>query len=506
MNIASWLDDTAHMRPDAPALRLGSELRATYREFKAAAAARADMLARQLGIGRGDRVALYASNSPEYLEMLFGVLWLGATVVPINAKLHRLEAAWIIGDSGARAVFTEGSAVYDRSDLPESCRELDIAGVVPSCAVPSRPVTTAEDDIAWLFYTSGTTGRPKGVMLTHRNLMMMSLCYAIDVDSVLPSDNVLYAAPLSHGAGLYSLPAVRAGACHFLPRSKSFAPTEIERLAREHGNLCFFAAPTMIRRMIDTARASGFDGTGIKTVIYGGGPMYAADIEEALKVFGSRFVQIYGQGESPMTITVLPRELVADETHPNWRARRNSVGIAQACVRVRVVDAEMNDLPSGEVGEIVVSGPTVMKGYWRNPEATSEVVRDGWLYTGDLGSMDADGFLTLTDRSKDVIISGGTNIYPREVEEVLLTHHAVSEVSVVGMPNIEWGEEVVAFVVCYEGRDCGPAELEGWCRERIASFKKPRRYEFIGELPKNSYGKVLKTSLRERLRTLEESV
>jgi acyl-CoA synthetase (AMP-forming)/AMP-acid ligase II len=303
---------------------------------------------------------------------------------------------------------------------------------------------------------------------------------------------------MSHGAGLYHFPILRAGGCHIIPRSCGFDPAEIAGLAQDLGNLVFFAAPTMVKRQIAHAAETGYDGTGIKTIIYGGGPMYLSDINEALSRFGPRFVQIYGQGESPMAITVLPRNLVADRTHPNASARRVSVGFAQVGVMVRVADDKMRDVPSGEVGEIVLAGDTLMKGYWRNPEATADAIVDGWLRTGDLGSMDSDGFVTLTDRSKDVIISGGTNIYPREVEETLLAHDQVFEVSVIGMPSAEWGEDVIAFVVLREGASCEPAELDNWCKSRMASFKKPKHYFFEQDLPKNSYGKVLKTSLRER--------
>jgi acyl-CoA synthetase (AMP-forming)/AMP-acid ligase II len=227
--------------------------------------------------------------------------------------------------------------------------------------------------------------------------------------------------------------------------------------------------------------------------------MYVADIEEAVAVMGPRFVQIYGQGESPMTITALSRALVADRSHPRWRERLGSVGVAQSCVEVRVGDENGRSLPTGETGEVLVRGAPVMLGYWRNPEATAKTIRDGWLWTGDMGSLDDDGFLTLKDRSKDVIISGGSNIYPREVEEVLLLHPAISEVSVVGRPSKEWGEDVIAFVVAKPGMTVETPDLDRHCREHIARFKRPKSYIFESELPKNNYGKVLKTALRARL-------
>jgi long-chain acyl-CoA synthetase len=233
--------------------------------------------------------------------------------------------------------------------------------------------------------------------------------------------------------------------------------------------------------------------------------MYEADILEATRVMGPRFVQIYGQGECPMGITALSRADVADRTHPRWRERLNSVGTSQTQVEVAVVDGEGRPLPSGAVGEITVRGATVMPGYWNNPEATAATIRDGWLYTGDMGRLDKDGYLTLQDRSKDVIISGGSNIYPREVEEVLLSHPAVREVSVVGQVDAEWGEVVVAFVVADEGGTPDEAALDALCLDQIARFKRPKTYRFVEALPKNNYGKVLKTELRALLAVELES-
>jgi long-chain acyl-CoA synthetase len=214
---------------------------------------------------------------------------------------------------------------------------------------------------------------------------------------------------------------------------------------------------------------------------------------------GPRFVQIYGQGETPMVATALSRTHLTDHDHPRYAERLASVGVAQTPVQVRVADAEGRELPAGEVGEVLVRGDTVMAGYWRNPEATAAAIRDGWLFTGDVGSLDAEGFLTLKDRSKDLIISGGSNIYPREVEEVLLTAPGVAEVACVGAPDAQWGEIVIAFVVPKQGACLTEAALDAHCLEHIARFKRPKRYVFVDALPKNNYGKVLKTVLRERL-------
>jgi acyl-CoA synthetase (AMP-forming)/AMP-acid ligase II len=227
--------------------------------------------------------------------------------------------------------------------------------------------------------------------------------------------------------------------------------------------------------------------------------MYVADCKAALGVFGPKLTQIYGQGETPMTITYLPKSMHVDGGHPRHEERLASVGIAQGVVQVRTVDEAGRDVAPNEIGEIIVRGDTVMSGYWQNPEATTTTLREGWLYTGDMGAFDADGFLTLKDRSKDVIISGGTNIYPREVEEVLLRHAAVAEVSVIGRPHPEWGEEVVAVVVPVAGRAVTRDELDQTCNAWIARFKRPKHYYLTGELPKNSYGKIVKTELRALL-------
>ena len=227
--------------------------------------------------------------------------------------------------------------------------------------------------------------------------------------------------------------------------------------------------------------------------------MYVADIARALRVMGPRFVQIYGQGETPMVATALSRQHLVDTQHPRHRERIASVGVAQTPVQLRVSDEHGVALPCGEVGEVLVKGDSVMAGYWNNPQATAAAIQDGWLFTGDVGSLDADGFLTLKDRSKDLIISGGSNIYPREVEEALLTAAGVMEVAVVGAPDAEWGEVVVAFVVVQEGADLGEQDLDRHCLQAIARFKRPKQYRFVSELPKNNYGKVLKTELRARL-------
>jgi long-chain acyl-CoA synthetase len=256
----------------------------------------------------------------------------------------------------------------------------------------------------------------------------------------------------------------------------------------------------MVKRLAGDPALADADLSNLKTIIYGGAPMYLADLEAALERFGPRLAQIYGQGESPMTITALSKADHADRDHPRWRDRMQTVGVARTDTEVRVLDHEDHELPVGEIGEIVVRGDVVMAGYWNQPDATAETLRGGWLHTGDVGSFDDEGYLTLRDRSKDLIISGGMNIYPREVEEVLLQHDGVRAAAVVGGPHPEWGETVVAFVVPADGDAPPPIdELDQTCLNRIARYKRPRDYRFIDELPTNNNGKVVKRELLDLL-------
>jgi long-chain acyl-CoA synthetase len=508
MNVAEWLAASARLRPDAPALLTGFDLDADYATFARRAAAIGAALSRDYGIVAGDRVALFATNCTQYLECLYGIWWIGAAAIPINAKLHGREAAWICSDAGATLAFVSDDTVEAlteaQSELPAAMQTLsmdsDAYRTLREGEGAPLPLPRDTDDLAWLFYTSGTTGRPKGVMLSHGNLVAATLCYLADVDQATPNDASLYAAPISHGAGLYHLPHVRIGGRHIIPESRGFDPDEVLNLGRQLGNVVMFAAPTMVRRLVDAAKRRGEDGEGIRTIIYGGGPMYLADIQDAIATMGQRFVQIYGQGESPMTITSLSREWHARTDHPRYLERLASVGPAQSVMSVRITGKDGEVLPAGETGEVEAKGTAVMLGYWNNPTANAETLKDGWLRTGDVGRLDDDGFLTLSDRSKDVIISGGTNIYPREVEEALLTHADVREVSAIGVSDPDWGEIVVACVVLEDGAAPDDSRLDAHCLASIARFKRPKRYVYLDALPKNNYGKVLKTELRQMMR------
>jgi long-chain acyl-CoA synthetase len=503
MNLAHWLVRAARVFPHRPAVWCGERPQLSYAELAERAARLAGHLSHTLGLTSGERVALYMGNQVEYLEVLYAALWAGLAVVPINAKLHPSEVVFILGDAGASVLFVSAELAAPLRPLLgplPALRQVLVPGhddyAAARAAADVAPAHRGGDDLAWLFYTSGTTGRPKGVMQSHRNLQAMTACYFMDVDEVHADDAIAYAAPMSHGAGMYNFPFVARAARHVVPASGGFEPAELVALARSVGRLCLFAAPTMVKRLVEYIAAHGAAVDGFKTIVYGGGPMYVEDIRRALATMGPRFVQIYGQGESPMTITALSREHLADTSHPRHAERIASVGVAHSLVEVRVAGADGASLPAGQTGEVLVRGDPVMAGYWRNPEASAQTLRDGWLWTGDVGALDTDGFLTLKDRSKDVIISGGSNIYPREVEEVLLRHPGVREVSVVGRPDAEWGEVVVAFVV---GEGLSAAALDATCLQHIARFKRPKHYHFVDSLPKNNYGKVLKTALRNPL-------
>ncbi len=489
-------------------MAVGEHVHADWATFAARTAAVAAGLCDEFGLSPGDRVAMFMSNRPEYLEALFAIWHAGLVAVPVNARLHRDELAYILEDSGTMVVVTDDDHAADVEALVGTVSSLQALVAAPgerwerlASSPPAPLVDRRPADAAWLFYTSGTTGRPKGATLTHHNLLMMSLSHLADIDSVLPDDSVLHAAPLSHGSGMYALPHVARGAVNVVPQSTSLDGAELLSLLERWPGMSFFAAPIMVKRLAGDAAFAGADLANLKTIIYGGAPMYLSDLEEALGVFGPRLAQIYGQGETPMTITALTKADHADRGHPRWTNLLQSVGFARTDVEVRVVDEQDRELPAGEVGEVVVRGDVVMAGYWNQPDATSEALRGGWLHTGDIGSFDDGGFLTLRDRSKDLIISGGMNIYPREVEEALLRHPSVRAVSVVGRPDPEWGEAVVAFVVAEDGTvPPTTGELDQMCLDHIARFKRPKEYRFIDALPTNNYGKVLKRELRDRLR------
>jgi fatty-acyl-CoA synthase len=489
LNLFSVLDQTAARHGDRGAVYLGDGLVHTWDQLRDKVLRLAGAI-RETG-GPGDRIAVASENRPEIVELIFAIWAAERVFVPINYKLHPLEMQQILDDSGVAQVFASPKIAKALTEITEVPVEAMASPAYQNrlAATPSEPPRDTDPDaLAWLFYTSGTTGRSKGAMLSHRNLMAMTVAHLADFDDPDQDCSLVHGAPMSHGSGLYIPPYVLRGARQVIPESAAFEPDEFLDLCHHHPGCSAFLAPTMVQRLVETGRPRP---ANLRTIVYGGGPMYVDSMRKALKAFGPIFVQLYGQGEAPMTITGLRRADHVDACD----AILGSVGYARSGVDVAVVRPDGAATGPDEIGEIVCSGDVVMSGYWNNPDATAETLRAGWLHTGDMGSFDAKGYLTLRDRSKDVVISGGSNIYPREVEEVLLEHPDVAEACVVGAPDPDWGEIVVAFIV---GTAAEP-ELDAHLLERIARFKRPKRYLYVNELPKNSYGKVLKRELRERL-------
>ncbi len=511
MNIGKLLTKSARSFPDALALVHGARTW-NYARFNARANQLANAL-RRLGVRAGDHVAVLMYNCPEMLEAMFAGFKAGCGVVPINFRLHPREFAYIIDHSEAKAVIVSpefNQAVGDvRGDITQAKHLITIEGAEGEfldyetlVGAESEAFDDAEvacDDVAWLFYTSGTTGQPKGAMLTHRNLLAMSMSFYADMcPNFGTGEVVLHAAPLSHGSGLYALPNVGKAAAHIFPESKSFDAQQVLALVEEYRVTNMFAAPTMIKLLLDVPALERCDFSSMKALNYGGAPMLTEDMLRAIEKLGPCLVQLYGQGESPMTISYLSHQDHVAQGTPAQMQRLSSAGVARTDVEIKIVDQNDEECATGEAGEIATRSDLVMKGYWRNPEATAETLRNGWLHTGDVGYVDESGYLFLMDRSKDMIISGGENIYPREIEEVLIQHPALREVAVVGVPDAQWGEVVKAVVALAPGEEVGEAELIDFCKDRIASYKKPKSVDFIDELPKNNYGKILKRELRAK--------
>ena len=507
MNIAHLLLGSAQAFRDLPALARGDAPWLTYRDLWRKVSVMGTHLGARFGLRPGDRVAFAMTNCVEAIEVMYAIWHAGLCAVPMNAKLHAKEFAFILENSGARLCFVTPDLA---TTIAEAAKEASALGEVVDVTTrdytfmavgdPSVIADVAPTDPAWLFYTSGTTGRPKGATLSHRNLLAMTLNYYADVDRPVAGGSIVHAAPISHGSGLWNFALLARGAVQVFPDSGHYDVGETVGLMNRWPDCSIFLAPTMVKRLVEHGSVSELRAGALRLISYGGAPMYVSDLKRAMDVLGDRALcQLYGQGESPMTITHLSRDMHAAKDHPRWEQRLASAGLPDTCVEVRVVDEQGRRMPVGETGEIVVKGDTVMSGYWNNPEATARSLRDGWLWTGDVGAFDEDGFLTLKDRSKDMIISGGSNIYPREIEDVLNLHPGVAECSVVGRPHPEWGEEVVAFVVARPGATVSPVELDRLCLDNIARFKRPKDYKFIAALPKNNYGKILKTELRTQL-------
>ena len=492
MNLSHGLTATAKHFPYLPALE-SEKGSLTYSQLENQVSELAHSLQNYHGLSKGAKVALAMENCPEFIVILFAIWRAGMTAIPLNAKLHPKEFTWIFKNSRIDLIFAS----------PGVAQKLDYNKII--ICVGSKDyrnhftgkklstVHTNRHDPAWIFYTSGTTGNPKGAILSHQNLLFMSFAYFADVGTITENDTRLHSAPMSHGSGLYAIPFILKGAKNIIPPN-GFDPDYVMDILSTKQNISFFAAPTMIKLLIGCNNAGG-DVSGLKTICYGGGPMYLSDCKEALQIFGPRLYQLYGQGEAPMTISNVTKKMHASSDCKNYEQILSSVGVARTGVEIAIFSSKGTELPTGSIGEIVTRSACVMSGYLNDKTATSEAIKNGWLHTGDIGSMDKSGVLTLKDRSKDMIISGGMNIYPREIEDLLINLTTVTEVAVVGTANEKWGEEVVAFVVGHATQ----RELDSHCLNHLARFKRPKRYIFLDSLPKNNYGKILKKNLRLQL-------
>jgi long-chain acyl-CoA synthetase len=503
VNLGQLLTNAARRHPEAAAITQGVQ-RLTYAELDA----RVDCLAHgltALGLAAGDRVAVLMHNCPELLETMFACFKAGLGWVPLNARFTSAEVEFQVTDCGAAAVLCGAglAAVLDGADLPGvhliSTGELPVGGLAYEQVLrpggPFEVVQVDRDALAWLFYTSGTTGRPKGAMLSHGNLDFVTASWLADLTPMADRAVTLHAAPLTHGAGFHAIATTARAGHHVLTDPGPFkAEAVLEQLRRERVTNSWMV-PTQIIMLADQACQQPVDLPALTHLVYGGAPFPPAELRRAVQALGPVLVQLYGQGETPMTATVLTPQDHADALADPGSDRFASAGCARPGMDVRVLDAQDHALPVGEVGEVCVRGPAVMLGYWNRPEATAETLRGGWLHTGDLGRMDAHGYLYLLDRAKDLIITGGSNVYAVEVEGALISHAAVRDVAVIGIPDRTWGELVVAVVV----GDAVEADLVEHAARELAPYKRPRRYAFVDTLPRNPTGKVLKRELREQL-------
>jgi long-chain acyl-CoA synthetase len=508
MNLGTLLINSAERRPESPAFIWGDSI-SSYGEVDGRTSALARALT-GLGIKRGDRIALLMHNCPEIIESFFAAWKSGAAVVPLNAHFVDAEISYHLQDSGAAAVifgpeFAEAMQRL-RPELPEVkhfvCTQHPLPGqlsyevlIASEDAAKFGPVEVLDDDIAWLFYTSGTTGRPKGAMLSHGNLTFMAVSWVADLMHLEPEDVALHAAPLTHGAGFHAIALVLKGCAQVIMYPPRFSPEAFCRHVAGQNVTNTWLVPTQIKMLLGYDLEQ-WDLTSLKWLVYGGAPMHSSDITEAVERLGPILVQLYGQGETPMTGTYLrAKDHLVDPKHA---FRLTSCGVARSGTDVRIHDGHGRQLPSGRIGEICVRGPSVMKGYWNRPESSAEALRDGWLRTGDVGRIDDHGYVYILDRNKDMIISGGNNVYPREVEDVLLAHPSVDEVCVIGVPDRVWGERVKAIIVLKPGCEALAEDIVSFAAVRMAGYKKPRVVEFVDSLPRNAYGKVVKRLLREQ--------
>ncbi|ATY11644.1 o-succinylbenzoate--CoA ligase [Amycolatopsis sp. AA4] len=494
-SLAQWVARRGTVTPESVAL-VAAETgeRITYADLERRVARRAATL-RELGVRKGDRVALLGLNSTGYLETLFAAAWLGAITLPINFRLTAPEIEYLLDDARP-AVVVHDDTFAALAKAASGTRTLVNIGELGRTEDRVEPEPTGADEVAVLMYTSGTTGRPKGAMLTHGNLEANAINVLTSGEGILPSDVTLTVAPLFHigGLALFTLPLLYAGGTVVV--AGKFDPQETLALLQREKITVHFMVPAMWAAMTQVPDFDSYDLSRLRYLLCGGAPC-PLPVIEFYEGKGLTFVEGFGMTELSPAALVLESAFV--------RSRAGSVGRPFLHVEARIVDERDDDVPAGTVGELVLRGPNVFAGYWGLPEASAETMRGGWFHSGDLARRDADGFVTLVDRKKDMIISGGENVYPIEVEQVLHRHPDIADVAVIGAPDPQWGETVVAVVVPAAGSLDGDAVI-AYCRERIAAFKCPRRVEIVDELPRNATGKLLKRELRARYTSSAESV
>lgn len=510
LNLAYFLTRAARLHPNREAIVHG-EMTLSYQTLDERVGRLAGALL-SLGLKRGDRVGIVAEIEPRAIECLLAPLRAGLVLVPMNPRLHANEYAFMLRKCEAKALLVSrqriGDLVAVRGEFPEvehvvAIDSLSIDGVLDyesllAAAVPVGDVEVGEQDLAWIFFTSGTTGHPKGAMHTHRSLRTMVETQLIESLPVIPGDRLAVLTPMSHAAGLMVFHEIAGGGTHVFPVFHGFQADDFYQLVERQRITKCMLVPTMIQRLLDFPWPVQYDLSSLRNVMYGAAPMYIERLTQALNRFGPIFVGVYAQGEAPLACTWLPKDehIVNDQ---NNLKRLASVGRESYGVEVRIVDENDKLLPANTTGEIVVRGDLVMQGYWGDADATNQTLRNGWLHTGDIGHMDEDQYLYITDRLKDMVIKGGTNIYPREIEEVLYRHPDVQEATVFGIPDSEWGESIVAAVVLRPGAMATQTELGAWCTTHLSAFKKPSTFHFVAELAKSGYGKILKREVRKLL-------
>jgi long-chain acyl-CoA synthetase len=491
LNLASIVTDSARRAPAAGAVRLGP-LELTYAELDDRSARLASLL-RENGLQRGDRVGVMLPNVLEFPVSYYGVLRAGGVVVPMNVLLKRREIAFYLEDSGAKLLLAwQGFAEEARGGAEDAGAELievepeAFAELLDSHEPETEFAETDAEDTAVILYTSGTTGKPKGAELTHHNLSRNADVSSRTTSNIQPGDVVLGALPLFHSFGqTVSMNAsLRVGATlTLLPK---FDPTEALEIMQRDGVTHFYGVPTMYGALLHHPERESYDTSNLRICITGGASMPVEVLRGFEEAFDCEVLEGYGLSEtSPVACT----------NHPGHPRKPGSIGTPLEDVEMKVVDEDDNEVAQGEVGEIVIRGHNVMKGYWQRPDATEEAMRGGWFHSGDMARVDEDGYFFIVDRKKDLIIRGGYNVYPREVEEVLYEHPKIREAAVLGVPHHEWGEEIGAAVVCHEGEELAPEEVSGYVKERIAAYKYPRIVWFMDELPKGPTGKILKREI-----------